>query len=733
MSRATEIARFYGQGKERKTPDGWLTRCPVHGDENPSLAVKDSGDNDVDVHCFAGCDWKGIKDRFRADGLLPQWTPERHTRQQAPQQQSHAPNKAAEQSTTPEGEEKLSYPWKKSTRDEQGLAKIKEYFAPRNIVLDDVPLCLKWGDYVNKQTGDRVEQVVAAVTKPSDKAVYACNRTVVDTTTWVRTGKFMLGKCGGRAVHFDRKGPKFLYVVGEGIETVLSALQATGHNGAAGLTANGLEAMELPEETNHLFILVDSDTSFTGQKAAINLAQRFEASDPTRSAMLVSPDETCFSDSPVKLDFNDLLMDDPSGESIRQRFEVALSVRELTWEPPVKQEDGADEQSMELTPLAEGAEGILDPLACFDHEPPPKTWHVLGTVPAGSAVIFNGPGGTSKSTTLQVMTCAITSGRSIPPFDVDPAGKRVLFLNVEDGADDLQRVLYHINKHYQFSLEEKRRIASNLFVFPGRGLVGAMLCKNIDGLPVPTVHGEWLMRSLENINPAVVVIDTKSRTYGLDENSNSDNAAYISFFETYLPKHPETSFLIVHHNSKERAGDGGQSSARGGSALIDNARGNLVFTHMTEAEAQKHGVNHLDYFIMTNAKNNYARRADRSIFTRVEGGTPVLVDLENESRSAALDRLIGLLTEDFPGGIQKRELLERDGGKVIRDILAEEYSMRKPDFKRLVEFGIESTRLTECEDFGSGSHNKPVLVRVRTVTDQKSAPRQLDFGDSVNC
>jgi replicative DNA helicase len=235
------------------------------------------------------------------------------------------------------------------------------------------------------------------------------------------------------------------------------------------------------------------------------------------------------------------------------------------------------------------------------------------------------------------------------------------------------------------------------------------------------------MKSLENINPDVVVIDTKSRTFGLDENDNSDNAAYISFFETYLPKHPETTFMIIHHSSKERAGDGGQSSARGGSALIDNARGNLVFTHMAEAEAQKHGVNHLDYFIMSNAKNNYSRRADRHIFTRAEGGVPVLVDLETESRSAALDRLLGILVEDFPGGIPRRELLEKDGGKIIRDILAEEYSMRKPDFKRLVEFGVESTRLIECEDAGSSSRNKPILIRARTVTAPKSGPRQLDF------
>lgn len=30
-------------------------RCPVHGDERPSLGLKERGDGSLLVHCYAGC------------------------------------------------------------------------------------------------------------------------------------------------------------------------------------------------------------------------------------------------------------------------------------------------------------------------------------------------------------------------------------------------------------------------------------------------------------------------------------------------------------------------------------------------------------------------------------------------------------------------------------------------------------------------------------------------------
>src|SRR5262249_5881558 len=49
-----------------------LCHCPAHDDPAPSLKIHDDPkkSDGIDVHCFAGCDWKDIKDALRSQGLL---------------------------------------------------------------------------------------------------------------------------------------------------------------------------------------------------------------------------------------------------------------------------------------------------------------------------------------------------------------------------------------------------------------------------------------------------------------------------------------------------------------------------------------------------------------------------------------------------------------------------------------------------------------------------------------
>lgn len=338
MSRAAEIARFYGRGKEQRNSSGYLTLCAVHGNEKtPALSVIDSTTtpDDVDVFCHVGCDFKEIKDRFRQDGLLPEWKPE-------PRSKQLSTKSPATTSPSPKEEEKKSFIWDQAGKD--GLDHAKEYLEGRGITMP-LPVCLRWGIHDDKKTGEVNHMIVAAASKPTDTAVFAVQRLFIDLETHKKTGAMMHGHCEGRGVWFNRKGDMTEIVAGEGIETVLSAMQATGKNGVAALSTAGMKNLIIPDETNTLYILVDSDpvrdkeaASMPGQKAAHIMAEKFTGSKEGRKAFIVTPDDTCFSDTPGKLDFNDLLKDDQTGESIRARFEKAVEVRDLQWTPPVKPE-----------------------------------------------------------------------------------------------------------------------------------------------------------------------------------------------------------------------------------------------------------------------------------------------------------------------------------------------------------------------------------------------------------
>ena len=66
-STAEEIAKYYGKNKEmRLRPGSWLTCCPAHQDNKPSMTVTD-GRKDILFNCHAGCDTKDIMNIVRAE------------------------------------------------------------------------------------------------------------------------------------------------------------------------------------------------------------------------------------------------------------------------------------------------------------------------------------------------------------------------------------------------------------------------------------------------------------------------------------------------------------------------------------------------------------------------------------------------------------------------------------------------------------------------------------------
>jgi hypothetical protein len=104
----------------------------------------------------------------------------------------------------------------------------------------------------------------------------------------------MLGPCGGGAV---RLGPVANHLlIGEGIETCLSAMQATRIPAWAALSTSGLKALELPPDVRDVTILADGEDA--GEAAAKAAARRWVREG--RRARIARAGKG--------LDFNDLLL-----------------------------------------------------------------------------------------------------------------------------------------------------------------------------------------------------------------------------------------------------------------------------------------------------------------------------------------------------------------------------------------------------------------------------------------
>jgi len=140
--------------------------------------------------------------------------------------------------------------------------------------------------------------MVALVTRGDDAAPLAIHRTLLARDgagkAPVDPNKMMLGPCRGGAVRLAE--PAEVLMVGEGIETSLAAMQATGHPAWAALSTSGLRALDLPASVREVIVPADGDEA--GEAAARDCARRWVRQG--RRVRVARP--------PRGLDFNDVLL-----------------------------------------------------------------------------------------------------------------------------------------------------------------------------------------------------------------------------------------------------------------------------------------------------------------------------------------------------------------------------------------------------------------------------------------
>ena len=76
MSAETILSRL---SKVRKMgADRWMACCPAHGDNHPSLSIRELSDGRILLHCWTGCSAESILDSIGLtfDDLFPERLPE---------------------------------------------------------------------------------------------------------------------------------------------------------------------------------------------------------------------------------------------------------------------------------------------------------------------------------------------------------------------------------------------------------------------------------------------------------------------------------------------------------------------------------------------------------------------------------------------------------------------------------------------------------------------------------
>jgi hypothetical protein len=291
--RTEELGRLIGGLRARRSGAGWIARCPAHDDRTPSLGLS-RGDGRVLVHCFAGCTQAEVIAALRRRGLWP--APERAQRIRRPVGQP-----LAERGTRDLG---LRF-WREALPLHPAAwpALAVRYFRSRGLVPFEPCAALRLHPRLPHGRGLALPALLALATDRE-------GRPAAVQATWLRAdgrgkadidpARKTFGRVAGAAVRLGEGDDVLL--VGEGVESVLSAMQALGEGGYALLGTGGLKGIVLPEiyRTRRVIVVADNDRSGAGQTAAHEAARRLIGAQGFLDVRIALP-------SRAGMDFNDRL------------------------------------------------------------------------------------------------------------------------------------------------------------------------------------------------------------------------------------------------------------------------------------------------------------------------------------------------------------------------------------------------------------------------------------------
>jgi hypothetical protein len=287
--KAETIAKALGG---RKAGRGWMAHCPAHDDHDASLSIRDADDGKVLVRCHACCNQLQVIAAIRARGLWERRN-SRHGRRNG-----HHPHQTGGSRLDRDDFERTELALRiwRATTTALGTP-VETYLQWRGIHLPPTA-ALRFHFNLKHPSGGYWPVMVALVTNGADGTPIAIHRTYLARDglgkAAVDSQKMMLGPCRGGAVRLAVSGN--VLMIGEGIETCLAAMQATGNPAWAALSTSGLRILDLPKDVRDVIVLADGDEA--GEAAAQDCGWRWKREG--RRVRIARP--------PRGMDFNDLLL-----------------------------------------------------------------------------------------------------------------------------------------------------------------------------------------------------------------------------------------------------------------------------------------------------------------------------------------------------------------------------------------------------------------------------------------
>lgn len=497
---------------------------------------------------------------------------------------------------------------------------------------------------------------------------------------WPEPGKKKKGLWNGRRDHlfFEIQGWTNEVFVCEGYSTGASIHKATGATVICSFNAGNLPKVapivKKIYPSHQIIIAADNDQKTMGNPG---ITKGSEAAKKIGAPMVFPT----FADSDTASDFNDLA-------TIEGLPVVTVQLRDIG-------------KRRKIPPLTAANTSLADWLK---KRPSDReyllTYKGAGFLPKGIVGVLAATGGTGKTYFLLKLAATMADGGKIGPI-MAPGAVKTLIVCGEDDQDEVGRRMWDICKG---------KFPSKLHAASVYGEIGPLM--ELDGNKPVRADGFYWLESTIKGHPGLelLIIDPKSRFYGLDENNNDHATQWIQCLE-YLSKEYCITILFASHTNETNAGRINQTMTRGASAIVDGCRWQAGMCRMDKETADRYHIDDFkSYVVFDIPKSNYSAALQAPMyFKRGISGALEYVSLEDTREANMAEFMVELIANDTVQYSLRDLEKSKAADDLVKDLKANFPSFqRRKDMSNLVRHCLDKNML-KLTDILSGKTQKTIL------------------------
>lgn len=359
-------------------------------------------------------------------------------------------------------------------------------------------------------------------------------------------------------------------------------------------------------------------------------------------------------------------LEHPTLDALRRRLVVALQEREdlvadnlahaISVEHDRRGEAVCKEEILAKARERVGLRPFLDKLRVLhlpadwaERAPVPRECVVQGLAPRGKVSALVSGGGAGKTTVLSEQTGSVTLAMQWHGLTV--IGGDVAIISWEDELPDYAGKLFGAARANPVMRERAAEIRDRVHFVPMQS-TGMHLVESIESRAAISSLADALAVRLSDFPRLVwVIVETASRANAADE-MNEGMARLVEACER-VAQRLNVAVTISHHVTKASLLNGNgtldATAARGGTALVDNARATTVIvridrdtpTALLPPGMAAADIGDRDVILVDNVRSSYSRRAPRIWLERryTPEGLPFLWPLERQTSGDATSAL----------------------------------------------------------------------------------------------